>query len=154
MKLYKLQAKQLLPISVSEAWNFFSDASNLPRITPPSLGFVVTSELPPRMYPGMIATYTVTPFPGARVGWVTEITHVVEGVMFVDEQRFGPYRFWHHQHHFAEVPGGVEVRDVVHYALPLQPVSSLVRRWMVEPRLRAIFEFRRTTLEELFGRMA
>jgi ligand-binding SRPBCC domain-containing protein len=154
MKLYQLQTRQLLPISLGEAWDFFSDAANLPRITPPSLGFMVTSELPQRMYPGMIATYRVSPFPGVKVGWVTEITHVVERVRFVDEQRFGPYRFWHHQHHFAEAPGGVEVRDIVHYALPLQPASALARRWLVAPRLRGIFEFRRATLEGLFGRMA
>ena len=153
MKLYRLEATQLLPTSQAEAGDFFSDAANLPRITPSWLGFTVTSELPPRMHPGMIATYTVTPLPGARVRWVTEITHVVEGQLFVDEQRFGPYRFWHHQHHFREASGGVEVRDVVHYALPLQPASALVRRWMVAPRLREIFEFRRAALEGIFGRM-
>ncbi|HEV2149821.1 MAG TPA: SRPBCC family protein [Longimicrobiaceae bacterium] len=153
MKLHRLEARQLLPVSVSEAWDFFSDAANLPRITPPWLGFTVTSELPSRMHPGMIATYTVRPFPGARVRWVTEITHVEAPHLFVDEQRFGPYRFWHHQHHFAEAPGGVEVRDVVHYALPLNPASAPIRRWMVAPRLRGIFEFRRRTLEGIFGRM-
>lgn len=151
MKLHRLEARQVLPVSLAEAWDFFSDAANLPRITPPWLSFTVTSELPPRMHPGMIATYTVSPLPGVRVGWVTEITHVAAPHLFVDEQRFGPYRFWHHQHHFAEVEGGVEVRDVVHYALPLQPVSALVRRWMVAPRLRGIFEFRRRTLEGIFG---
>ncbi|HEX2188242.1 MAG TPA: SRPBCC family protein [Longimicrobiaceae bacterium] len=152
MKLHRLQATQRLPISLAEAWDFFSDAANLARITPPWLGFTVTSELPRRMHPGMIAAYTVRPFPGARVSWVTEITHVVEPYLFVDEQRFGPYRFWHHQHHFAEAPGGVEVRDLVHYALPLGPVSAPVRRWMVAPRLREIFEFRRQTLEATFAR--
>lgn len=152
MKLHQVQARQRLPASLSEAWDFFSDASNLPRITPPWLGFTVTSELPPRMYPGMIATYTVNPLPGAKVRWVTEITHVVESRLFVDEQRFGPYRFWHHQHHFREVDGGVEIHDLVHYALPLQPASGLVRRWMVAPRLREIFEFRRKALEGIFGK--
>ena len=151
MKLHRLQTRQQLPIPLQAAWDFFSDAANLARITPPWLGFAVTSELPPRMHPGMIATYSVRPFPGARIAWVTEITHVVEPYLFVDEQRFGPYRYWHHQHHFAEVPGGVEVRDVVHYAIPLQPVSGLVRRWVVAPRLREIFEFRRRTLEGMFG---
>ena len=151
MKLHQLRKRQLLPVSLEEAWDFFSSAANLPVITPPWLGFTVTGELPPRMYPGMIATYTVRPVPGVRVNWVTEITHVEEPHLFVDEQRFGPYRFWHHQHHFAEVPGGVEIRDVVHYALPLHPVSWPVRRWMVGPQLEKIFEFRRETLERTFG---
>lgn len=153
MRLYTLRAEQRLPVTLEQAWDFFSDASNLPRITPPSLGFVVTSELPSRMYPGMIATYTIRPFPGVRATWVTEITHVVEGSLFVDEQRFGPYRFWHHQHHFLEIPGGVEMRDIVHYALPLEPAGRLVRRWMVGPQLEGIFRFRREFLEREFGRM-
>ncbi|HEX7238758.1 MAG TPA: SRPBCC family protein [Longimicrobiaceae bacterium] len=151
MKIYKLEVEQRLPIPLAEAWEFFSDASNLSRITPPSLGLTVTSDLPERTYPGAIITYDVRPFPGATVTWVTEITHVVEPHLFVDEQRFGPYRFWHHQHHFQEIPGGVEIRDLVHYALPLEPAGRLVRRWMVEPRLREIFEFRRGVLAELFG---
>jgi len=83
------------------------------------------------------------------VSWVTEITHVDEGRLFVDEQRFGPYRFWHHQHLFREIEGGVEMRDIVHYALA--PGGGAVRRFLVAPRLAEIFAFRRRALEEIYG---
>jgi ligand-binding SRPBCC domain-containing protein len=149
MKLYVLEREQRLPIPLSAAWDFFSDAGNLAKITPPEMGFEVTSKLPPRMYAGMIVTYRVRPLLGVPVTWVTEITHVDEGRLFVDEQRFGPYRFWHHQHLFREVPGGVEVGDIIHYALP--PGAGPARSLLVAPRLEAIFSHRRRVLEEKFG---
>lgn len=153
MKIHFLERVQRLPIGIAEAWEFFSDPYNLPRITPPFMGFEVTSPAPPRMYAGTIIVYRVRPLLGVPLTWVTEITHVDEPVLFVDEQRFGPYRFWHHQHHFREVDGGIEMRDLIHYALPLDPAGRLVQRWMVGPRLAQIFDFRQRTLEAQFGRL-
>jgi ligand-binding SRPBCC domain-containing protein len=141
---------QRLPISLPEAWSFFSDPRNLPRITPPSLGLEVTSDLPAKMYPGLIITYRVRPIPWVPVGWVTEITHVREPWLFVDEQRFGPYRFWHHEHHFRQVEGGVEMEDRVHYALPFGTVGTLFGGPLVRRRLAEIFSFRRRFLEREF----
>jgi len=151
MRLHRLETLQRVPVALADAWDFFSDAANLSRITPPSLGFQVTSPLPPRVYAGLIVTYRVRPLLGVPVTWVTEITHVDEHRLFVDEQRFGPYRFWHHQHHFAEVEGGVEMRDIVHYALP--PGGGIAHRWLVAPRLKEIFDYRKQLLEKTFGVM-
>ena len=149
MKLHRFDAIQTLPGTLLRVWDFFSDARNLAVITPPWMGLEVTSELPGKMYAGMIITYRIRPLLGVPVGWVTEITHVDEPNLFVDEQRSGPYRFWHHQHLFRQIPGGVEARDIVHYALP--PAGGLVRRTLVAPRLREIFAYRRTVLERTFG---
>lgn len=151
MRLFSLTARQVVPIPIDEAWAFFSDPRNLPVITPPWLGFEVVSELPDRMYAGLIINYRVRPLLGVPIGWVTEITHVDEPHHFVDEQRFGPYRFWHHQHHFREVEGGTELVDIVHYAPPRSAPAAWVDRWMIAPRLQQIFAFRRQTLERLFG---
>ena len=153
MKLERLADACILPIGLAEAWEFFSDPRNLERITPPSLGIEITSDLPPRMHPGMIVCYTVRPLLGIPVRWVTEITHVREPHLFVDEQRFGPYRFWHHQHHFREVEGGVETSDLVHYALPLGPLGRLLGGGIVRRQLGEIFAFRKRFLEETFGRV-
>lgn len=150
MKLYRLLERQVVPVSLDEAWDFFSDAANLQEITPDFLDFRVMSELPERVHPGLIITYQVKPLLGIPVSWITEITHVVERRLFVDEQRFGPYRFWHHQHHFREVPAGVEISDIVHYAPPT-PAAPLLDRWLIGPRVREIFSYRRRILEERFG---
>ena len=149
MKLHVLERELRLPVTIGQAWEFFSDPRNLARITPPDMGFELTSPPPERMYAGMIITHRVRPLAGVPVTWVTEITHVDEPRLFVDEQRFGPYRFWHHQHLFREIPGGVEARDIVHYALPRG--AGPARALLVAPRLESIFDHRRRVLEETFG---
>ncbi len=151
MKLYKFTRKQELPLSIEKAWSFFSNPGNLTLITPPWLGFSVTSDVPRKMYEGMIVTYTVTPVWNVPVEWVTEITHVDEPRLFVDEQRFGPYSFWHHQHLFKDIKGGVEVTDLIHYALPLGPLGRLAHELFVKRQLNEIFDFRRRYLEKEYG---
>ncbi len=151
MGLHRMADTQRLPIALDEAWDFFSDPRNLAVITPPEMGFVVQTELPPRMHPGLIIKYKVRPLFNVPLTWVTEITHVVEHQLFVDEQRFGPYRFWHHQHHFREIPGGVEMRDIVHYDVGFGPIGNVANFLVVRPRVQAIFDFRRGVLEQRFG---
>lgn len=151
MKLYRLYCRQSLPIDLQTCWDFFSDPANLRDITPASLDFRITSELPERMYAGMIISYRIRPLSGLDVTWTTEITHVREPFFFVDEQRFGPYRFWHHQHHFRPIEGGVEMVDEVHYALPLGILGSMLNQLMVEGKLKDIFSYRRRVLEQHFG---
>ncbi|AKG05275.1 hypothetical protein AAV35_011110 [Salimicrobium jeotgali] len=150
MKIYKIERTQQLPISLDEAWSFFSSAGNLSRITPPWMKFEVTGELPEHMYPGMIATYHLQPVLGITLSWMTEITHVEENKMFVDEQRHGPFRFWHHQHHFKEVENGVEMTDIVHYALPFSKVGRIAHRLNIRKKLEEIFRYRHQKVEEMF----
>lgn len=150
MTMYMLKRTLLLPIDLQTAWQFFSDPRNLPVITPPDLGFEITSDLPERMYAGMVVTYRVMALAGIRVDWVTEITHVREPAFFVDEQRFGPYRFWHHQHHFRAVEGGTEMVDQVSYLLPFRPFGQLAAP-LVRRRLEHIFDYRRQMLETMFN---
>jgi len=152
MKLRQLEYTQTLPISLNEAWDFFSRPENLNEITPGDMQFEVLTENIPRMYQGMIIQYDVTPFPFVKMGWVTEITHVRDQRMFVDEQRFGPYAFWHHQHIFEEVAGGVKMTDVLHYRVSLGIVGKLVDRLFVLRKVRSIFEYRFKTLENKFGK--
>lgn len=151
MRIYRLDYKQHLSVSLEEAWRFFSDPRNLPKITPAWLSFSITSEVPERIYPGLIITYRIKPLLGIPVTWVTEITHLIEPRYFVDEQRFGPYSFWHHQHIFKEKEDGVEVRDIVHYAFTLGPLGRLIGDLTVERKLHEIFSFRRRALADIFN---
>lgn len=155
MAVYTLIRVQQLPVSPEEAWAFFSGPGNLKEITPAYMGFHIHSDpaFLSKMYPGQMIAYTVQPVLGIPLFWLTEITHVEEGVFFVDEQRSGPYALWHHQHHFRAVPGGVEMTDLVHYKLPLGCLGRLAHRLFVRRQLEEIFEFRRRTLEKRFGTM-
>lgn len=150
MKPFTFERTQTLPIDSEQAWNFFSDPANLARITPPSMEFRLTCSPRDIIHPGMILTYSLRPLFGINVAWTTEITHVHKPFFFVDEQRFGPYRFWHHQHHFREVDSGIEMYDLVHYLLPHMQCTRLVNRFLVAPRLKRIFDFRQKTLQDLF----
>jgi ligand-binding SRPBCC domain-containing protein len=85
--------------------------------------------------------------------WVTEITHVKDGGYFVDEQRFGPYALWHHKHFIKEIPGGVEMEDIVDYKLPMGFLGDLAHPIMVKKQLQKIFKYREAKLIELFGKM-
>lgn len=149
--IHRLEATQVIPVTVAEAWSFFSDPRNLSRITPPDLDFRITSEVPTRMYEGMMITYTLRPLLGFPVRWATEITHVDEGVRFVDEQRVGPYAMWHHEHTFTPVAAGVEMRDVVHYTLPFGVLGDVAHALGVGSRVRSIFAYRRRALARRFG---
>jgi len=150
MKPYTLEYSLTLPISIDEAWDFFSNPANLFKITPPDMDFRITSPPQSDTYAGQIITYTVRPLLHKAVNWTTEITHVEKPFFFVDEQRFGPYRFWHHQHRFREVDGGVEVHDLVHYLLFHDQFAWLINRLVVAPRLKRIFEYRSRALKEIF----
>ena len=150
MHLYRIQRTQHLPVGIRRAWAFFSDPRNLPDITPPWLRFRLTHPPDGPMHPGMILTYRLTPFWRLPSSWVSEITHVCEPRLFVDEQRSGPYRIWHHLHRFAPAKGGVEMTDVVHYALPFGPLGRMLHRSMVQKRLAAIFDFRQQRLAAIF----
>ncbi len=152
MKLYGINRSQILPVSLEKAWQFFSSPINLPIITPPWLNLKVTREVAEPMFPGMIICFKLTPFFGVPLTWITEITHVNAPFYFVDEQRFGPYRFWHHQHHFSQVKGGVEIVDTVSYALRLGPVGSLLHAVYIGNKLKQIFDFRQKKLKQMFDK--
>jgi ligand-binding SRPBCC domain-containing protein len=150
MKLYDLTRTQHLPITLEEAWQFFTEPYNLLKITPGSLDFRIVSGSGSRLYPGMIISFHVTPIFRLTFLWVTEITQVDAPHFFVDEMRFGPYRFWHHQHRFTANADGVIVEDIIHYAVKGGPIGHLLNRVLVRPKLDEIFAFRSRTLETLF----
>lgn len=150
-RLHRIHRRQRLPIEIRVAWDFFSDCRNLSKITPAYLGFTFEGEAPEKMYEGMIIIYKIRPVLGIPITWVTEITHVDEPSLFVDEQRFGPYRFWHHKHLFRSAQSGVEVEDIVDYAMPFGPLGSLPHSLLVRRKLEGIFDYRERELKRIFG---
>jgi ligand-binding SRPBCC domain-containing protein len=137
---------------LAECWSFFSNPRNLARITPPNLGLHVPGDVPDEMHAGLMIEYRVRPLFGFQIVWLTEITHVDQPRYFVDEQRVGPYRIWHHEHRFYPVDSDrTEVLDTIHYVLPLSPISEIIHGVTVEPKLRQIFEYRERVIRELFG---
>jgi ligand-binding SRPBCC domain-containing protein len=150
-KVHRLVSVQKLPLSLDKTWEFFSNPHNLLTLTPTFLNLKVTNEIfGHEAYAGQIITYKVKPFAGIGVSWMTEISHVEKEKLFVDEQRKGPYKLWHHQHHFRSIEGGTEMRDIVHYSLPLGIIGETAHP-LVKKKLLEIFHFRFETVNELFS---
>ncbi len=151
MKIYHLHHTQFLPVPLQEAWGFFSSPQNLSKITPAQMGFkILYISGGEKAYAGLIIRYKIRILPWISVQWVTEITHVKEPHYFVDEQRFGPYTLWHHQHHFKEVPLGVEMTDEVTYAIPLGFLGRLAHWFFVSKKVKETFAYRRQVLDNYF----
>ncbi len=147
-----LRRVQTLPVSLEKAWRFFSDPGNLKLITPDYMGFEIISEKDyQQMYPGMIIAYRIKPMLNIPMTWVTEITQVREPFYFIDKQIKGPYQFWHHQHLFCETKDGVEMEDILHYAVPGGILGKVVESFIVEKRVIEIFDYRFNKLKSMFG---
>ena len=151
MKIYRFVRNQKIPIDKNEAWKFLSDPNNLKTITPDYMGFDILEKENTKMYSGQIIKYIVTPIFGIKMNWVTEITHVKDFEYFVDEQRFGPYKFWHHKHLIKEIKDGVEMIDILDYALPFGFAGRFFHPIIIKPKLDEIFNYRRNKLIEIFG---
>jgi ligand-binding SRPBCC domain-containing protein len=116
------------------------------------MGFDITSDdLPGNIYEGLIISYSVAPVAGIKTRWVTEITHVKPKEYFVDEQRVGPYRMWHHQHFISQVKNGTLMTDIVSYQPPFGIIGSVANRIMISRKLNEIFDYRTGVLSDIFG---
>ena len=154
MAAHSIKTVQKIPISLDEAWAFFSNPANLQAITPSNMGFrVISKHHGEKMYAGQIIEYTVKPVLGIPIYWMTEITQVKDKECFIDEQRFGPYKLWHHQHHFKAIEGGVEMTDIIHYKVPFGIFGKIANVLFVKKQLQSIFDFRFKKVEEIFGKM-
>ena len=152
MAAHSIKTVQKIPISLEEAWAFFSNPANLQAITPSNMGFkVISKHHGEKMYAGQIIEYTVKPVLGIPVYWMTEITQVKDKEYFIDEQRFGPYALWHHKHFFEPTENGVKMTDVVHYALPLGIIGQMMNALVVKNKLKEIFEYRVKAVNEIFN---
>lgn len=150
--IYTLETEQELNISLAKAWNYFSSPENLAKITPPKMGFNITSKVDKKAYQGQIITYKVSPVPFIKTNWVTEITQVKEQEFFIDEQRFGPYAMWHHEHWFEELANGnTLMKDKISYKIPFGFLGHIAQTIFIKKQLKTIFEYRFITLEKMFN---
>lgn len=149
--IYTLRSEQIIDAPMNEVWEFFTLPKNLDRITPDDMKFLITNEPGNATYTGQIITYKIEILPGVNSNWVTEITHLREKQFFVDEQRFGPYKMWHHEHHFEETTNGkVLMTDIVNYKLPMGFLGNILAGRAIKMRLIKIFSHRYRIIQTLF----
>ena len=151
MAVYQFRTKQHVAASIDEVWDFISSPANLKKITPAHMGFEITSEgADAKMYSGMIITYKVSPLMGIKMDWMTEITHVKEKKYFVDEQRLGTYKMWHHQHHLIAEHDGVSMLDTVTYIPPFGFLGAIANKLIIQKKLKEIFDYRTLAVNKEF----
>lgn len=152
MYLHSLERVQIIKTDIKTAWKFFSDPGNLSIITPEYMNFnIFTENLPDEIYPGLIIEYRISPLWGIKQKWVTEIKHVIPEKLFVDEQIFGPYKFWHHLHYFEIIDKDkIRMIDRVYYKLPFGLAGRLINQILIRNRLNQIFDYRKLKIEEIF----
>lgn len=149
--IFRLYRRQEIAAPVEQVWEFFSTPRNLNALTPPDLNFRIISDVPDAMYRGQLIEYQVQFIKGIWVRWLTEIRHIEEKRYFVDEQRFGPYRLWYHEHIFSENAGRVVMEDRVTYIVGFGPVGAALNALWIERKLNQIFDYRARKVDELFG---
>jgi len=153
MSYTQIIKEQTLNENIDKVWDFMSSPKNLEEITPNEMSFNITSSnKDEKMYEGMIITYKVTPLLNIPLSWMTEITHVKEKMFFVDEQRLGPYKMWHHQHIFEKCEQGVKMKDIITYIPPFNILGRIANTLFIEKKVNDIFDYRKKILDELFNK--
>lgn len=144
---YTLNTELWVPVELEKVFAFFADAENLDAITPPWLGFRILTPRPIVMQVGTLIDYRLR-MHAIPINWQSEITAWEPTHRFVDSQKRGPYRFWHHEHTFVSSRGGTLVGDNVHYSVP---GGRVIHRLFVRSNLESIFTYRHQKLSEIFG---
>lgn len=149
--IYQLKTTQFVDAPIEEVWDFFSKPANLETITPDNLNFSIRSETSDVMRGGDIISYKIQIFPLIKSSWLTEIKHVEHQRAFVDEQRIGPYKIWHHRHTFEATDGGTLMTDEIHFLPPFPKLSGFLVHLMIKPKLIEIFSHRKVVVDQLFN---
>lgn len=150
--LYTLYAKQTVDKDISILWDFFTKPSNLNKLTPEDVHFKIKSGDSDDFYEGKIISYKIKPFKLASLNWITEISKVKEGSYFIDNQISGPYKIWHHEHHFKINDNGTtEIIDKVKYKVPFYILGRVIHKIFLRRKLFNIFMFRQKKINELFN---
>jgi len=146
MHVSDFSTRQLVAAPLDEVFDFFSDARNLGRLTPPWLSFEVLTPGPIEMSPGALIDYRLR-WRGVPIRWRTEIEVWEPTRRFVDRQIRGPYRLWRHEHLFEEHRGGTMVEDTVEYAAI---GGRLAHHLVVNRDVERIFAYRHEALDAIF----
>lgn len=152
MRIRQIQESIALPIPLEEAWAFFANPANLNEVTPPDMRFQTLGGDEGPVREGHLIWHRIKLGPMVYRTWVTEICVVREKEYFVDDQKFGPFKLWHHRHSFQSLSATeTRVTDTIRYALPFWPLGEIVHDFLVGPRLKTMFDFRRQAFQERFG---
>lgn len=149
--MHILERELILDTDPETLWEFLSTPANLNELTPPDLHFQILSEVPAKMYNGLLILYEIQIPNFGKRRWLTEIKHIEKGVFFVDEQRIGPYKIWYHEHRIEPCEDKTRMLDRVSYQMPFGIIGRLVHSLWIKAMLEEIFDYRTAILTDKFG---
>ncbi|WP_024299820.1 SRPBCC family protein [Methylomicrobium lacus] len=147
MQIHQLYRRQELNMTVQEAWDFFSSPHHLNDITPAFFHVEITSNVPEKIYAGLLISYRMKVVFGIPMAWLSEVSQCDEPKRFVYQQRIGPFKFWSHEVCLSETQSGIQLEDIMFYAMPFGWLGELLNRWLIADRLARIFDTRRDVLQ-------
>lgn len=151
MTVHHIHHRQRLKMTGQQAWDFFSSPDFLNDITPDFFHVRIDSEVPDSIYAGLLICYRMRAVFGLPMTWVSDISHCDEPHYFVYRQLLGPFKFWSHEVRIDSIDEGVDVQDIVYYAMPFGPLGELFHKLFIGNRLRRIFSHRALCLEQKWG---
>lgn len=151
MNLYQLYRRQALTMTRQEAWDFFSSPHYLNQITPDFFNVEITSQVPAKIYAGLMIGYRMKAVFGWTMPWLSEISHCEEPHRFVYQQAVGPFKFWSHEVCLTEQQGHIVMEDIVFYAMPLGWFGRMMHSVLIRKKLQNIFDTRQAYLHAKWG---
>jgi ligand-binding SRPBCC domain-containing protein len=148
MAEHTLNRKLTLDLPRDKVFDFFADAGNLERITPPELQFHIINQQPIDIKKGALIDYRLK-LRGFPLTWKTIISVWNPPFEFVDEALKSPYKQWIHRHIFSELKKNKTlIEDEVRYRLPFEPLGDAAH-FIVRRELNYIFDYRQKTVAEI-----
>jgi len=151
MKIHQLYYKQSLSLSQTEAWSFFTSPHHLNTITPDFFSITPTSNVPDKIYSGLLISYRMKAVFAIPMSWLSEISHCDAPHYFVYQQQVGPFKFWSHEVRLTETKNGTLVEDIVFYTMPFGWLGEIFHHYLIADKLKNIFEKRSDYLKKRWG---
>lgn len=141
-----LKYETLVRAPLDATFAFFSDASNLERLTPGWVQFSIVTPVPIVMRAGLEIDYRIR-LHGVPLAWTSRIDVWEPNHRFVDRQIAGPYLWWRHEHRFETAGRATRVIDEVEYL----PRAAWMTARVVRRDVQRIFRYRQDELQQVFG---
>lgn len=151
MKIYQLYRRQILNLSQQEAWDFFSSPYYLNEITPDFFNVEIVSNVPAKIYAGLMISYRMKAVWGLPMGWLSEISQCEEPHRFVYQQGVGPFKFWSHEVCLTQQEQSIIMEDIVFYAMPWGWLGQCLHALLIGGKLQQIFDTRQEYLQAKWG---
>tara|TARA_B100000963_G_scaffold113286_2_gene98616 strand:+ start:245 stop:763 length:519 start_codon:yes stop_codon:yes gene_type:complete len=148
---YKLKATQNINAKIEDIWEYFTEIKNLEKIMPNKYNIKVTQGRKSKLYLGKIFNIRMKILPFVYTNITSEIKAIEKERLFIDSQIFGPYKMWHHEHHFIlNKDKSIQILDIVTYKLKNIPFMKILHKIFLKKEIVKTFYHRANRIKYFF----